>query len=143
MLWLLANWRIAATLGAVIASFSGGWYVEAQIAKGHLARELEAQKQELVKKCEDAQAITKGANDGLQKANDAIAAKLATLKRLQPSRCIAPSSKTDMAGLRGEHAGQNGNVAGTSDAFRDYGATCEEIRQSYLICVKFVDDERH
>lgn len=99
---------------------------------------LDQQKVDLEKKCKADQAITKGANDDLQKKYDSIAGKLAVAKRLQPARCIVPaSSKTIAPGGGNGHAGQNGI---SSDWLRDYAAECETYRTQRVTLEKFIDD---
>lgn len=100
---------------------------------------LADQKTQLEQKCKDDQAITKGANDELQKKYNSIAGKLAASKRLQPAHCIivASSGETISAGSGVGHAGQNGI---STDWLYEYAAECETYRTQRISLEKFIDD---
>lgn len=99
---------------------------------------LDDQKIALEKQCKADQAITKGINDDLQKNYDSIARKLATVKRVQPARCIIPTTSEAFVAPGGSgHAGQNGI---STDWLRDYAAECETYRSQRIGLEKFIDD---
>lgn len=125
------------------AGFALAWLIHLVILAGvnedHRTA-MAAQKDQLEKQCADDAAITKGKNDELQTNLDAVSRERDRLKRVQPARCIIPSSgKADVAGVRQEHATGNG-IGISSDWLRDYAATCEQIRLSFQTCTGFVDE---
>lgn len=104
------------------------------------AADLAAQAAEMQKQCDADKALTKGAQDALQKNLDDVNRKLAALKRVRPAKCVPViAGASDAAAFHGEHAGQNGI---STDWLRDYAAECESIRQVEQQCDKFLDDER-
>lgn len=126
--------------GALLLSYLVGAVYINHIEANHRA-DLVYQQGVLEGKCNDDKAITKKADDALRVDRDAIAAKLAGLKRLHPTTCVTPATgKTIVSGVSTEHAGQGGAVTGSTDDFRDYFAECETIRISYNVCTKFIDD---
>lgn len=125
------------------AGFALCWLIHlvilAGVEKAH-TKALADQKTQLEKTCADDAAITKGKNDELQTNLDAVSRERDRLKRVQPARCVIPTTgKTDLAGVRQEHAAGNGGGI-NSDWLRDYAATCEQIRVSFHTCTSFVDE---
>ena len=123
---------------AAFALFSAGWYFNGLRWEHKLAGELAAQEAKLVGECKDLQAVTKGANDDLQRNFDIIKRKLAS--RVQQSRCIVPSSgASNVAGVERESTRPHGISTGW---LREYAADCEAIRQTFISCDKFTKAER-
>lgn len=130
----------AATVGLLL--IFGTHHYDRAVFEVEKAAAISTQQTADVKSCDADKAKTKEANDDLQNNLNAIKRKLADAKRVHPSACVPIiAGRTDMAGVHGEHAGQNGNGI-SSDWLRDYGATCEEIHQTLNVCEKFVHDER-
>ncbi len=127
---------------SAVACLAVGGYVTHQWDKSALESALAEQKTALIEECEKNKAITKGANDALQKDRDAIAAKLIASKQLHPAKCvpITRNAITPISG--GRPAGQNGEGI-SSDWLRDFAAEdCATYRSQRMILEKFIQDER-
>lgn len=133
-------WKLAVFCMAVAAIFFAGDKYRATEDKIRLATALDYQENELHAQCDKEKAVTKEANDALQKNMDTITAERDKLKRVHPATCIlSVTRQAKLPAVHGKHAGQDGI---SSDWLRDYAATCEEIRQTAVTCEKFIDDER-
>lgn len=129
---------------AIIAVFGIGWHIRGLSDESALKSALDRQETALNAQCDSDKKTTKEANDAIQQNMSTIASKLNADKRLHPSVCITPSSRLAKypAGGAGEHAGQGGTVAGTSDDFRDYFAECEQYRSEVILLNDFGINER-
>lgn len=102
--------------------------------------ELAEQQAALNKQCDDQKKLTNETNDALQKDRDTIAAKLAASKRLQPTRCVVPTTGVaNNTSGGGKHAGSYGV---TSDALYEYSAECETYRSEVILLNNFGLGER-
>lgn len=131
------SWLIACTVCAVFG-FGIGWYEKAL----RVPKLLDEQKLADQKACNVEKETTRRANDTLQTDRDRIAADAARYKRLHPVSCIIPARQPNLRGSGAEHAGGNGAVAGSTDDFRDYAATCERYRSEVSTCINFLSEER-
>ena len=112
-----------------------GWWTERKHEQA-----LADQKAALEKSCKENAAITKGANDELQKKYYDIASKRDYYKRLYENSIVVPAPRsTEPVSLGEQYARRNGAVAGTTDDFRDYAAKCESYRQERITLEKFYD----
>jgi hypothetical protein len=131
------NWLIACGV-CLMVGFGVGWHEKAL----RVPALLEAQKKADAKQCETEKQTTRKANDTLQNDRDRIAADLARYKRLHPRSCVIPARQSDVREGGAEYAGGNGVVAGTTDDFRDFAATCERYRSEVMTCINFLAAER-
>ncbi len=130
-------WLIA-MLVAFVAGAGIGWHEKSL----RVPALLEAQKEADEEACNTAKEITRKANEQLQNDRDRIASDLAKYKRMHPTSCVIPSKRPNTGSGGTEYAGGNGAVAGTSDDFREYAATCETYRSEVIACINFLDAER-
>lgn len=128
-------------LGALLVSCAAsgwlGWHERA----ARVPAELTQQQNVDAKECQQAQQLTKGANDALQKNRDAIAAQLDAYKLQHPPTCVRTAGATDNSGSRPEHDADNGASIDTG-FLRDYAAKAEEYRSEVNICAGFLQAER-
>lgn len=136
MVWILANWKgiLAGTVVffTVLITHEVDRGIYDEIFNKKVAAQIAADKAA----CASAQAITKEANDELQKNHNAIASKLDALKLQHPSACVSVGSGPKLSSGRTKHAGQNGI---STDWLRDYAAECEVYRSEVTTCVNFLD----
>lgn len=139
-MWFLANLKLIGVIGAVLATFLAGCYVTRQIDNSRLKHALDEQQTLLQSQCNADKAVTKGANDALQKNLNTIAGKLAAAKRLHESMCVTPvTGMAEPTSGGREHAGQNGISTGW---LRDFAAECETYRSEVIILNEFGASER-
>lgn len=132
--WLEAHIRILEWSVLAIAVLAVGyavWHTRGVYDAAELQNELISQQSKDADSCTKAQAITKGANDDLQKRYTAIDAKLHSLQQ-QGSACIYLTSGTNLQTSGGQHAGRWGTI--DSMAYRRYEARCETARSNFLVC---------
>lgn len=126
-------------LFCLIIGAAGGYYFEKSRIPSKLTDQQTTDKQE----CEQAQQITKGANDVLQKDRDDIAAQLTTFKLQQPAACLQLAGTTHIPSAGAKPPAANGNRAGIStDWLRDYAAQAEQYRTEVGVCKDFLAQER-
>lgn len=73
---------------------------------------------------------------------DGVNRRLASLKRLQPARCVCPQSATcspDAASGAGRHAGSHGT---TIESYRDYAADCQRLMLHGEAWVKWANETK-
>ena len=135
LLNLLSPFRLYLLAVVVLVGMGATWWVSSLLAD---RRELKIVKGEL-SSCITNQQITGEINAKLQKDRETIAAKLATLKRLQPNSSVSVAGQADPVGAGARPAGTNGTVTGTSDDFRDYAAKCATYRSERVELESFID----
>lgn len=141
-MWVVSNWKSVAVAIYTMLVIYFTHAIDKSIYDRMLDKKISAQILADQNQCNADKEKTRITNDKLQNERDRIAAALATYKRLHPVRRVIPSGNPELLIGRGEHAGQNGIVAGTSDDFRDYGAECEKYRTEVMTCISFLKDER-
>lgn len=136
---ILKYWQLA--LGALLSVFIafGVHKYDSAVAARRQALAVAAQLEADVKTCNADKAITKEANDALQKDRDTIAKRLAALKLQHPASCVPIPGHAIALDSGGEHAGQNGI---SSDWLRDYAAECEGYRSEVIDLQAFLRKER-
>ncbi len=138
MLNLIANPRNL--LFAISAGFSFwlGWHICGVYAKAHEKQVLASQAEQLTLQCETDKKTTMEANNALRDKISNINERLISLKRVQPSKCvaIAPELADNTAGGEREYARQNGKGI-NSDWLRDFAAECEVYRTEVILLDDF------
>lgn len=132
---------IIAAIGALLVSFSSGGLLGWHEKAVRVPAELTAQQNVDAKECQQAQQLTKGANDALQKDIDDIAAQLRTYKLRSPPACVRVAGTADNPSGGAEHAASDGTSINTG-FLRDYAAKCEEYRSEVSVCSSFLASER-
>jgi nicotinamide mononucleotide (NMN) deamidase PncC len=136
---LLANKKLLGLLALVIASFSAGLWVEAQIAKGRLQSALESQEKALVAQCEENKRITSEVdNEQLQKIN-ALSKQLANTKRMFATKCnvpVANSTSVNNGKTGGAEPAKPNGVA--IESLLDIAADGEKYRITLISCQDFI-----
>lgn len=135
---------IIPAIGGAVCTAAIGWLLhvaDVDILKHRQAVALADLNNQLVAQCERDKAITKEANDDLQRQKDIISNRLNDALRVQPSLCIVPqpAHAADTAASGAKHAGQNGRGINSS-WLRRYAAECETYRQQRLTLEKFIDE---
>lgn len=132
---------IIAALGALLVSFAGGGLLGWHERGIRVPAELTEQQDVDAKECQQAQQLTKGANDALQKDRDAISVQLDTYKLLHPPTCVRVTGTPNNPIGGTEHATADGESINTG-FLRDYAAKCEEYRGEVIVCRDFLTAER-
>lgn len=132
---------ILVAIGALLVSFAGGGLLGWHERTVRVPAELTAQQDVDAKECQQAQQLTKGANDALQKNRDAIAAQLNTYKLRHPATCVRVTGTADNPSGGAEHAGSDGASVNTG-FLRDYAAQAEQYRAEVSVCNEFLSSER-
>jgi len=128
---------LAAILISFLVGAGGGYYFE----KSGIPAKLTDQQATDKKECEQAQQVTKEANDALQKNRDIISAQLDALKLQHPATCVRIARPAKLSSGGAEYANANGNGL-SSDWLRSYAAKCEEYRGEVTVCTTFLSQER-
>lgn len=136
LMWALKNWQGA--LAAFLLSYALHCVSMAYLEDAH-EKALSDQKSALTEQCDKDKAITKGAQDALQRNYDSIAARLARFKRMQLASCVPVSSSPNDSGSGNGHAGAHGISTGF---LLDFAAECETYRSTVIVLDKFIADER-
>lgn len=126
------KWALSASALSLTAGTAIGWH-ERSLREPAI---LEAQKNADIAECNNDKAITKEANDALQKDRDIIARKLASARLQHPMRCVSVSNGAQLPPGGSEHARQDGI---SPDWLREYAAECEEYRGEIGVCIKFIN----
>lgn len=137
---LRGNWK---TLLAILLTAGLAWGAHSLAAnateKAH-QQAMEAQKTALDEQCAKDKKITAEVSSAYQNEVSYLSARLAELKRVQPSRCVVPKAKPtvrcDATARPAEPAGEDGGV--TTDALYDFAFDAEQYRLRLLACQEFI-----
>lgn len=130
-----------AAIGALLVSFAGGGILGWHERTVRVPAELTEQQGVDAKECQQAQQLTKGANDALQKDRDTIAAQLNAYQLLHPPTCVRLTGPANNSSGGAEHAAGDGESINTG-FLRSYAAKCEEYRGQVKVCSDFLVSER-
>lgn len=133
--------KLYVILGAILFGFVAGGALGYFISQHGIPALITDQQIADDKVCNQAQAVTKGANDVLQKDRDAIATQLDALRLQHPERCVRVSRPASVPGIGAKHANDDGSGV-SSDWLRTYAAQCETYRSEVGVCVDFLAAER-
>lgn len=141
MMFLIRYWR---PIAASIATACLAWVLhslDVSRIENNNRSALAAQQLALEEKCASDKKLTEESSRDYKIEVDALARKLADVKRVRPNHCIMPiagkASGGDGSATAGKYAGQNG-VA--TDALYDYAGTCERLRIQVSSLQDFIDN---
>lgn len=143
--WLYIGSAIACVaFGGYVSYAATSWWWSGKLDKA-VAEEV-AKKEKAVKDerkiCADNAAITKEANDELQREKDTIDARLADAKRRLRQRegiraCVPVARKANVGEGAAKLPEQRGVDAGN---ILDEAARCDKVAATLNVCIDFVDD---
>lgn len=140
LLALLKYWQIGA--GAV-GAFVLAWMLhslDVNRIESNQRDALAAQETKLAAACEASKAITTEVSNAYQDQIADLNAKLLSVKRLRPSRCIALSAPVPAGGRDATPTGaEPARTDGiNSDALYDFAGEAEKYRLQLIACQKFI-----